>query len=265
VIQGPLFLASVALLMSTPVNADGAPEVREAKAPPNEWRGAFASAERYARGRLGRVSFALVDDRGRVRGYHAALPYQSASLVKAMLLVAYLNHPNVRRRRLDFGSRALLRPMITRSDNRAASRVRAIVGNPGLAALARRAGMRHFATSVDWGATQVAAGDQARFFAQIDALVPPRHRRYARGLLSQVMAAQSWGIPESLPSGARAYFKGGWRPEGSGWLVHQGALVESGDRRVALAVLTDDDRDERYGRETIRGVARRALRPLARP
>jgi hypothetical protein len=46
--------------------------------------------------------------------------------------------------------------------------------------------------------------------------------------------------------------------------VHQVALVERGDRRVALAVLTDSDRTEAYGHETIRGVARRALRPLAR-
>jgi hypothetical protein len=61
---------------------------------------------------------------------------------------------------------------------------------------------------------------------------------------------------------ARIFFKGGWRPETAGWLVHQAALVERGTRRVSIAVLTDHDRSREYGRATIRGIAKRALRPL---
>jgi hypothetical protein len=34
---------------------------------------------------------------------------------------------------------------------------------------------------------------------------------------------------------------------------------------VSLAVLTDGDSSFLYGQRTIRGLARRALRPLARP
>jgi hypothetical protein len=93
--------------------------------------------------------------------------------------------------------------------------------------------------------------------------VPPRHRRYARGLLRSVVPDQRWGIPAGLPRGARAYFKGGWRPDDGGWLVNQAALVERGRRRVAIAVLTDHDRTDGYGHETIRGLTKRLLRPLA--
>jgi hypothetical protein len=153
--------------------------------------------------------------------------------------------------------------MITRSDNGAATRVRAIVGNRGLARLARRAGMTDFATAYAWGNTQLTAADQARFFVEIDKLVPPRHRRYARDLLRSIVPDQRWGIAAALPRGARAYFKGGWRPAAGGWIVNQAALVESRKVRVSLAVLTDHDRSDGYGHETIRGLTKRLLRPLA--
>jgi hypothetical protein len=231
----------------------------------NLWRRAFASATLYARHRLGRVSVALVDDQGRLHGYRRGSRHDSASLVKAMLMVSYLRRREIRHRPLSRSSRALLAPMITRSDNGAATAVRNIVGNRGLARLARRAGMRHFATAASWGDTQIAAADQARFFIQIDRLVPPRHRRYALRLLSHVIAPQRWGIPAAAGRRERVFLKGGWRPEPSGWEINQAALVERGGRRMSLAVLTDHDRTDGYGHETVRGVAARLLRVLAVP
>jgi hypothetical protein len=233
---------------------------REARERRRRWRRAFRSARRYARARLGRVSVAFIDDQGRQHGYIASRQYRSASLVKAMLLVAYLRRPEIRHRPLSGASRALLGPMIRRSDNAAASQVRNIVGNPGLAALARAAGMHHFASSVSWGDTLLAAGDQARFFYAIDRLAPERHRHYARALLSHIVTGQRWGIPAAAPAGTRVFFKGGWRPESGGWRVLQSALVEKGRRRVSLSVLTEGDRTEGYGHETVRGVAARLLR-----
>jgi hypothetical protein len=229
------------------------------------WRSAFRAAERYARARAGRVAFALVDDTGRLRRHNAARRYGSASVVKAMLMVAFLNRREIRGRPLSGASRALLRPMIKRSDNRAADSVLRVVGYAGLERVARRAGMHHFATGGGWSNTRIAAADQARLFHRIDRLVARRHRRYARYLLAHVVGPQRWGIPDGAPVGTRVYFKGGWRPQAGGWLVHQAALVERGRRRVSLAVLTDYDRSFRYGQDTVRGVARRALRPLRRP
>lgn len=227
-----------------------------------EWKRAFAAAERYARSREGRVSVALVDDTGRLRRHRSTRRFASASLVKAMLLVAYLDR--ARDRGLASGDRALLEPMIVRSRNGAAHRVLGIVGHAGLHRVARRAGMRRFATRTGWANTQITAADQARLFVRIDDLVPKRHRRYARHLLRSIIERQRWGVPRALPEGARVFFKGGWRPHGTGWITHQAALVEQGRRRVSLAVLTDQDPSRGYGRVTIREVARRALAPLAR-
>jgi hypothetical protein len=229
------------------------------------WGRAFRSARRYARSRLGRVSFAFVDDQGLVRSWHGRRTFYSASLVKAMLLVSYLGRPEIRARPLSPASRKLLRPMITRSDNDAASVVRNIVGNPGLAQLARRVGMRWFASAPSWGDTRLAAEDQAIFFYGIDRFLPVRHRAYGMRLLAHVIAPQRWGIPEVVPRRReRVFFKGGWRPSVGGWIVHQAALVEGrGGRRMALSVLTDHDRTEGYGHETVRGLAARLVRPLA--
>jgi hypothetical protein len=265
VIQGPLFLASVSLLMTTPVATPPAPPQSELVQQQAQWRHAFASGERWARARDGRVSFALVDDQGLEHGYDAGAQYRSASVVKAMMLVAYLDRPHVRDAPLGSDARALLEPMITRSDNDAATRVHEIVGNPGLARVARRAGMTHFASADEWGETRITAADQARLFLHVDDLVPPLHRRFARELLAGVVPGQRWGIAQAMPSWVRIYFKGGWRPEETGWIVHQAGLAERGGRRVALAVLTDGDRTEGYGQDTVEGVARRVLRPLTRP
>jgi hypothetical protein len=184
-------------------------------------------------------------------------------VVKAMLLVAYLNRRSIRSHKLSASSKALLYPMITRSDNGAATRTYSIVGGRGLARVGRRAGMHHLGVLPGWANTRIDAGDQARFFYRIDRLVPKRHRPYARYLLSHVTPVQRWGVGQAVAHDERAFFKGGWRPQGGGWLVHQVALVERGGKRVSLAVLTDHDRDFVYGQDTIKGVARRALKPLA--
>jgi hypothetical protein len=259
-----LAVAAIVLLVAAPA-AMAAPTGPHFRHRQKLWRNSFAAAERYASHRLGRVAFAVVDDQGALHRFHPARRYYSASLVKAMLLVSYLNRGPIRNRPLPSVARANLHPMITRSDNGAASRIFRIVGQRGLRRLARRTAMEHFATSPAWGDTLLAAADQARFFARIDALVPSRHRRYALGLLSHVIAPQRWGIPQVVSRPARVYFKGGWRPIRGGWVVNQGALVIRGRRRASIAVLTDHDRSEGYGHETIRGIARRALRPLALP
>jgi hypothetical protein len=228
------------------------------------WGRAFRQATHFARRRGGRVSLALITPGGSMLRDHAVQHHYSASAVKAMLLVAYLSRPAIRHHRLSPASRALLYPMITRSDNDAATRVDSIVGGAGIARVGRLARMRHLQVLPGWSNTRISAGDQARFFYRIDKLVPKRHRAYARFLLSHVTEEQRWGVGRAIPSGARAFFKGGWRPQHSGWLVNQIALLESGGRRVSLAVLTDHDRDFVYGQDTIEGVARRALLPLER-
>lgn len=224
------------------------------------WQQRIRDAVRFVHSRTGSASFAATDERGRVHGYRRAVSYSSASLVKAMLLVAYLDQRRVRHRRLRSAERRLLGPMIRISDNDAASAIYERVGPGGLERVARRAGMRRFVPNPVWGGCQVTARDQARFFSRIRGLIPARHRGYALGLLRRIVSYERWGIPRARPPRWRIYFKGGWFKDDDGWRVHQAALMEQGNRQIAVAVLTRGSPSLGYGAATITGVTARLLR-----
>jgi Beta-lactamase enzyme family len=237
-----------------------------APAAASSWDERRDAAARYVERRAGVESFALVDERGRLHGYRARARAPSASLLKAMALVAYLNHGEVRRRELRDADRRLLGPMIRRSDNATASAVLRTVGPRRLYHLAERAGMKDFSFAWPiWGHSTTSARDQARFFFRIDRLVVRRHRRYALRLLASIVPSQRWGIPRAKPPGWSIHFKGGWG-SGTGLVTHQSALLRSGSRRIALSVLTRWNPSHGYGTRTIRGVAARLLQqPLPPP
>ena len=224
------------------------------------WTPDVASATAYARQRAGDVSFAVRTE-GRLYGYRGRRAVPSASVVKAMLMVAYLNHRSVRGRALRASDRALLRPMVRWSNNVAASRVRDFVGNGALTRLARRVGMRRFRAAPSWGSSAIDAVDQTRLFLKIDRYVVRRHRDVALRLLNRIVPSQRWGIARATPPGWTLYFKGGWG-DGDGDVDHQVALLSRGPQRVAVAIMTTANPSHAYGKATLRGVARRLLREL---
>jgi hypothetical protein len=226
------------------------------------WEERVESAAAYAGTRAGVVYFAATGEAGRLRGLHPRRAAPSASVLKAMLLVAYLRRDSVRGRALTAADRSLLRPMIRRSANEPANRIIGIVGRGGVNRVARRACMRRFVLHLPiWGHSEITARDQARFFRRIDSHVPKRHRAYALWLLASVIPSQRWGIPRVTPDGWRIHFKGGWG-SGTGRVTHQVALLRRGDTRISLAVLTQFNPTQAYGERTIRGVAARLLRGL---
>ena len=237
-----------------------------ASTPVRPWYAHVREAAAYAATRAGGVSFGVRTRRG-LRGVGVERTVPSASVVKAMLLVAYLRRPGVRGRRLRPDERALLGPMIRRSDNAAASRVCNIVGTGGLARLARHAHMRRFHATRPWGLTTIDVADQTRFLLHIDRQVPRRHRRYALRLLGSIVPSQRWGIARVRPRGWALYFNGGWG-SGTGWVDHQVALLRRGRRRLSVAILITSSPSHAYGNYTLRGVAARLLRglgPRSRP
>ncbi len=230
-------------------------------AAPPSWRPGLRAAITYARGRRGDISFA-VRTAHRYWGYRSQVTVPSASVLKAMLMTAYLDRASVRDRPLSAHDRALLEPMIRWSDNVAATEVRNIVGDASLVALARRVGMRRFSPAPIWGLSQIDADDQTRFWLHIDRYIAPLHRGYALHLLATIVSWQRWGVARVAPAGWQLYFKSGWG-SGTGAVDHQVALLTRGPDRVALAIMTLDDGTHLYGQQTLQGIAARLLAGLA--
>ena len=221
------------------------------------WKRRVASARRYAATRPGTIAFA-VRTPSRIHGDDLDRAFASASVVKAMLLVAYVR--GARDRPLTAAERAHLAPMIRSSDDDAANAIFVKVGTEGLDRLARAAAMTHFTPAAPiWGNSLVTARDQTRFFLHLRRLLPPRHRTYALRLLRTVVPGQRWGIGRLRVRGWRVHFKGGWG-SGTGAVDHQVALLTRGDQRLAVAVLTQANGSHAAGKQTLEGIFRRLLR-----
>jgi Beta-lactamase enzyme family len=246
----------LALFLATPTVPGAA---ASPKAAPPPWQPGVQAAIAYAHTRSGEVSFAVRSPH-RLWGWRVERTVPSASVLKAMLLVAYLDDPRVRGRPLRAADHALIDPMIQRSDNTAANRVLEFVGPAGVYGVAARAGMRKFKLDPTiWGLSQVDAIDQARFFLHIDAHVVARHRAAAMHLLATVIPSQRWGIGKLRLPGWQLYFKGGWG-SGSGAVEHQVALLRHGNVRLSVAVLITNSPSHEYAKRTLQGEFEQLLR-----
>jgi beta-lactamase class A len=215
---------------------------------------AIGEATRFLESRAGRTSFAVVDDRGEVNGLRLHEHFQSASVVKVMMLVAYLQMLAGRDRGLSDADTSLLYPMIHISDNSAASAVLAIVGAGALERVAREAGMTDYALGVGWWAySETSAADQARFFFALERLIPQQFYGYARWLMSGIEASQSWGIPPVARPRWQVFYKTGALP--SEGLFNEVARLERRGVTLTIAVFTSGDPSMAYGEATIEGVA----------
>lgn len=220
--------------------------------------GSIAAAGQFLAGRAGRTSFAVVDSTGRLSGLNLHEHFETASVVKVMMLVAYLQMVSARHRSLDSADNALLYPMIHISDNEAASAVFAIVGSSAVTRVARESGMSDYAPGVGWWAyTQTSAADQARFLFALEKLIPSRLYPYARGLLAGIEPSQSWGVPPVARPQWQVFFKTGALP--SQGLFNEVARVERPETTFTVAVFTEGDPSMSYGEQTIEGVAARLL------
>jgi hypothetical protein len=219
---------------------------------------------RYISKRAGSVSFTVIGPQGRRFAHRRYREVSAASVIKVMFMVAYLRQPSVRDRRLRESDRDLLRPMIRRSDNTAATRIADLLGPRPINRLARRADMEHFHYTRPWGLSTVTAGEQARFVYKLERYIPERHEGYARYLLSHIVSSQRWGIGELNHPNWRFFFKGGWG-SGTGAVCHQVAFLEREDMRIAAAVMITGSPSHEYAKETLRGVFQRLLRDLPKP
>jgi hypothetical protein len=228
------------------------------------WQPGVQRAIAYSERRAGDVSFAVVGPAGRMYGYRRAVQVPTASVIKAMFMAGYLRHPSIRDRRLRDSDRALLGPMIKRSDNDAATRVADFLGPRRINRLAAVAGMQDFHYTRPWGLSQTSARDQASFFFELERYIPRRHEDYARYLLSHIVESQRWGIGRLNRPNWRFFFKGGWG-SGTGWVCHQVAFLERDGKRIAVAIMIRNSPSHDYATETLRGIADRLLDDLPAP
>ncbi len=275
----PLGLALVALLLVPSLDDSEPPG--QAQAPPTELavgvsgldidagplsdlipgvetRERLGDAERFMQRRQGTVSFAIVDEEGKLRGRNEHALFPSASVVKSMLLAAELRRLDEVGLPLDAATEATLESMITISDNDAATAIYARVGDEGLYDVAERVGMEDFQVSISWGYAQISAADMALMFSRLERALPPRYEKLGKDLLGSIVPEQSWGIP-AVANAWNVRFKGGWRSTEAGQLVSQAAELRDGGRELAIAVLTDGQPSMEYGIETVEGVAARLL------
>jgi hypothetical protein len=216
-------------------------------------RAAIAAAASYLQGRTGRTSFAVLDSSRELGGLRTREHFQTASVIKVMMLVAYLQMLEAHHRPLQASDRALLYPMIHESNNDDASAVLDRVGESAVERVAHEAGMEDYRPGIGWWAySQTSAADQARFFAQLERLTPRRFYPYERGLMATIEPEQSWGIPPVARPRWQVFFKTGALP--SEGLFNEVARLERGDVSFTVAVLTDGDPSMAYGEQTIEGV-----------
>jgi hypothetical protein len=214
---------------------------------------AIATATRFLDTRAGATAFAVDNNYGQLFGTRVREHFQTASVVKVMMLVAYLQMLSAQHRSVDPADNSLLYPMIHISDNEAASAVYSIVGAGAVARVAREAGMGDYAPGVGWWAyTQTSAADQANFFFALPRLIPPQFYAYARGLLAGIEPSQSWGIPPVARPTWQVFFKTGALP--SEGLFNEVARLERPGVTITIAVFTSGDPSMAYGEETIQGV-----------
>lgn len=212
-------------------------------------RRAIARAARYADAREGRVGFAVLDHRGRLRGLHRTSSFYAAGLVEAMLMVALLRRAGDEA--ISAGDRELLVTMMVHRDTPATIAAFDRVEREGLLRVARIAGMKGFSVIDHVLDAVITPADQARFVLHLDGLVPRRHREEARSL----MASSGEHDIATVAGGGHVFARRGARSQ----IVHEVAVLGEDEDRVALAVLTSGQPSEDYGRETVRGVASRVL------
>jgi hypothetical protein len=221
--------------------------------PPFPSQSAIAAAARYLAGRAGRTSFAVVDSSGRLTGLNTREHFQTASVIKVMMLVAYLQRLEAHHADLQASDRALLYPMIHESNNEAASAVLGVVGESAVERVAHEAGMSDYVPGVGWWAySQTSAADQARFFARLERLTPRRFYPYERGLMSTIEPEQSWGVPPVARPHWQVFFKTGALP--SEGLFNEVARLERPGITFTVAVFTNGDPSMAYGEQTIEGI-----------
>jgi beta-lactamase class A len=200
---------------------------------------------------------------------NATAHFDSASIVKAVILAALLRWHQENGTALSGWERDEATLMITQSDNDAATALWNEVGMSRLQHLLDLTGMTETELGRGglWGLTRVTARDEMlllQHLAQPNSVLSAASRSYQLGLMAEVISSQRWGTPYGAPRGVTVHVKNGWLHDGTGWHVNSlGVFTRAKPaRNYQIAVLTTGSPSEQYAINTIQGVARVVHRDL---
>lgn len=192
---------------------------------------------------------------------NAAHHFDSASVVKAIILAALLRWHQETGEPLSANEKYLATLMITQSDNGAATALWNELGMGRLQHFLDLAKMNQteLGTGGYWGLTQVTAHDEMLLLELLTAgssVLDAHSRSYQLELMAKVISSQRWGTPAGAPAVVTVHVKNGWLPDSSGWHINSIGAFTGHGRNYMIAVLTDDNPSEQYGIDTIKDVAR---------
>jgi hypothetical protein len=231
------------------------------------------SADIY-KGLSGRGGVHAVSVYDRVTGvscaYNGSKHFDSASIVKAIIMAALLRWHQQTGTPLSAWEKSEAAQMITQSDNDAATDLWDEVGMSNLQRFLNLAGMGETELGQDgqWGLTQVTAHDELLLLKLLTApnsVLDASSRSYQLGLMSQVTSWESWGVTAGTPSGVTWHVKNGWLPDAAGWHINSIGTFTGHGKNYMIAVLSDNtdmNDNEQYGINTIEDVARLLQRDL---
>jgi len=214
------------------------------------------------RGRSGHHAVTVYDTVTKVSCYiDSSRHFDSASVVKAIILAALLRWHQETGRPLSATEKERARLMITQSDNAAATALWDEVGMSRLRHFLDLAkmGQTQLGQHGYWGLTQITAHDEMlllELLATANPVLTASSRSYELGLMARVISGQRWGTPAGAPAGITVHVKNGWLPDDTGWHINSIGAFTGKNKDYLIAVLTDDDPSELYGINTIERVAR---------
>jgi beta-lactamase class A len=198
--------------------------------------------------------------------------FDSASVVKVIILGALLRKAQDQHRNLTRTETTWAREMITMSDNDAASALWDDVGRSALQHFLNLAKMTQtfLGPGGYWGLTQITAYDEVLLLQLLltkNPVLDTSSRDYVLGLMARVIPAQRWGVPAGAPASLTVHVKNGWLPLPThGWCIHSIGVFTGRGGGYSIAVLTQDNPSMGYGIDTIEAIAEvinRDLNPAA--
>lgn len=174
-------------------------------------------------------------------GTHGQTAYVSASIAKLQIMAAVMHQAQAQGRALSTWEKSQLVPMITRSDNDAATALWHHVGSgSGVASIVALMGLRGTVPRYDhWGLTVTTAADQVVLvdhFARPNPVLNATNRAYGLSLMRMVSTDQNWGI--TAGPGTDNAVKNGWLTDPNGCHVNSVGYLDDAPRHYTMAVLS---------------------------